>query len=154
MLRNTDPIGPATQPTWSRDGSRAVSYIPSADGGSVVVASLDEEWSAEARRSYFFFSWSGDGQYIAALGPGPQGTTLDILTPEGELATEGSIDTASFYLAWEPGGADAGCQEPRRGGRCPKCQRRPSGVGRWWIPPWWRLIDCSCTDKGLLPNSI
>lgn len=106
VLRNTDPIGPATQPTWSRDGSRAVSYIPSADGGSVVVASLDDEWSADARRSYFFFSWSGDGQYIAALGPGPQGTTLDILTPEGELATEGSIDTASFYLAWEPGGAD------------------------------------------------
>ena len=51
-------------------------------------------------------SWSGDGRYIAALGPGPEGTTLDILTAEGELATEQQLDTRSFYLAWEPGGDD------------------------------------------------
>jgi hypothetical protein len=40
------------------------------------------------------------------LGPGPRGTSLDILTPEGELATDATIDTGSFYLAWEPGGDD------------------------------------------------
>ena len=40
------------------------------------------------------------------MGPGPRSTSLDILTPEGELATDATIDTGSFYLAWEPGGDD------------------------------------------------
>ncbi|MEM8707245.1 MAG: hypothetical protein AAGE98_12360 [Actinomycetota bacterium] len=106
VLQTASPTGVGTQPAWSRDGSRAVAYIPDRAGGSVVVAADGQEFVTDARRSYFFFSWSGDGAYIAALGPGPQGTTLDILTPEGELATEDSIDTASFYLAWEPGGDD------------------------------------------------
>ena len=48
VRRNTDPIGPATQPTWSRDGSRAVSYIPSADGGSVVVITATPSASVRA----------------------------------------------------------------------------------------------------------
>ena len=80
--------------------------MPSATGGSVVVSAGDDAFAVGARRPYFFFSWSGDGAYIAALGPGPRGTSLDILTPEGELATDATIDTGSFYLAWEPGGDD------------------------------------------------
>ncbi|MEM9466621.1 MAG: hypothetical protein AAGA90_14710 [Actinomycetota bacterium] len=101
-----DARGQATQPTWSRDGDRAVALVPTPTGAQVVVRSVDETFVHDARRGYFFFSWSGDGRYIAALGPGPQGTSLDILTAEGELATEQSLDTRSFYLAWEPGGDD------------------------------------------------
>ncbi|MEM9202442.1 MAG: hypothetical protein AAGC53_12305 [Actinomycetota bacterium] len=101
-----DPLGQATQPTWSRDGDRAVALLPTPGGAQVVVRSTEETFVNEARRGYFFFSWSGDGQYIAALGPGPQGTTLDILTAQGALATQASLDTQSFYLAWEPDGDD------------------------------------------------
>jgi len=106
VVRAAFPSGIATQPTWSRAGDRAISFVPSATGGSVVVSAGDEAFAVGARRPYFFFSWSGDGAYVAALGPGPRGTSLDILTPEGELATEATIDTGSFYLAWEPGGDD------------------------------------------------
>ncbi len=101
-----EPQGQATQPTWSRDGDRAVALVPTPTGAEVVVRTVDEAFVHPARRGYFFFSWSGDGRYIAALGPGPQGTTMDILTDEGELATELSLDTQSFYFAWEPGGDD------------------------------------------------
>ena len=106
VVRSVFPSGVATQPTWSRAGDRAISFVPSATGGSVVVSAGDDAFAVGARRPYFFFSWSGDGAYIAALGPGPRGTSLDILTPEGELATDATIDTGSFYLAWEPGGDD------------------------------------------------
>ena len=106
VVRSALPSGIATQPTWSRAGDRAISFVPSATGGSVVVSAGDEAFAVGARRPYFFFSWSGDGAYVAALGPGPRGTSLDILTPEGELATDATIDTGSFYLAWEPGGDD------------------------------------------------
>ena len=101
-----DPRGQATQPTWSRDGDRAVALVPTPAGAQVVVRSVDETFVNAARRGYFFFSWSGDGRYIAALGPGPQGTTMDILTADGSLATDLSLDTQSFYFAWEPGGDD------------------------------------------------
>ncbi len=106
VVRSVFPSGVATQPTWSRAGDRAISFVPSATGGSVVVSAGDDAFAVGARRPYFFFSWSGDGAYVAALGPGPRGTSLDILTPEGELATNATIDTGSFYLAWEPGGDD------------------------------------------------
>ena len=106
VVRSAFPNGVATQPTWSRAGDRAISFVPSATGGSVVVSAGDDALAVGARRPYFFFSWSGDGAYVAALGPGPRGTSLDILTPEGELATDATIDTGSFYLAWEPGGDD------------------------------------------------
>ena len=106
FVRSVFPSGVATQPTWSRAGDRAISFVPSATGGSVVVSAGDDAFAVGARRPYFFFSWSGDGAYVAALGPGPRGTSLDILTPEGELATDATIDTGSFYLAWDPGGDD------------------------------------------------
>ena len=104
VVRSVFPSGVATQPTWSRAGDRAISFVPSATGGSVVVSAGDDVQSALGGRTSF--SWSGDGAYVAALGPGPRGTSLDILTPEGELATDATIDTGSFYLAWEPGGDD------------------------------------------------
>ena len=104
VLRAAFPSGVATQPTWSRAGDRVISFVPSATGGSVVVSVGDEAFAVGARRPYFFFSWSGDGAYVAALGPGPRGTSLDILTPEGKLATDAAIDSGSLYLAWEPGG--------------------------------------------------
>ena len=67
-----EPQGWGTQPTWSRDGTRAVAVVTSAAGPEVVVASSNDTFTHPARRPYFFFSWSGDGRYIAALGPGPE----------------------------------------------------------------------------------
>ena len=94
-----------TQPTWSRDGD---DLIATAMGEPVsTIAVRDGAVTIRpARRPYFFFSWSSDGQYVAALGPGPLGTTLDILAADGVPVSDDSLDTASFYLAWEPGGGD------------------------------------------------
>lgn len=93
------------QPTWSRDGE---ALIATAIGEPVsTIAVRDGAVTIRpARRPYFFFSWSAGGEYIAALGPGPLGTSLDILGPDGVPVAEESLDTASFYLAWEPGGDD------------------------------------------------
>ncbi len=95
------------QPTWSRDGRRVAS-IDLGNAPRVRVFDVVEETSTsvDARRNYFFFSWSGDGSAIAALGPGPVGTTLDILRPDGTPLSAGSLDAGSFYLAWEPNGDD------------------------------------------------
>ncbi len=98
-----------TQPTWSRDGSRLVATALSlTDGPEVTVVPADggELTRTVARRPYFFYSWSADGSRIAALGPGPNGTSLDILTADGTLANEHAIDSGSLYLAWEPDGDD------------------------------------------------
>lgn len=94
-----------TQPTWSRDGT---SIIATAVGEPVMTMAVQDGAVTlrAARRPYFFYSWSAEGEYIAALGPGPLGTSLDILGPDGVPVTEESLDTASFYLAWEPGGGD------------------------------------------------
>lgn len=94
-----------TQPTWSRDGS---ALIASAVGEPVSTISVRDGAVTlrPARRPYFFYSWSTDGRYVAALGPGPLGTTLDILAPDGVPVAEESVDGGSFYLAWEPGGDD------------------------------------------------
>jgi hypothetical protein len=62
--------------------------------------------NSDAARGYFFFSWSDDGNHIAALGPGPSGTTLDVLGANGRATDGPSLDAGSFYLAWEPGGDD------------------------------------------------
>ena len=61
VVRSAFPSGVATQPTWSRAGDRAISFVPSATGGSVVVSAGDDAFAIGARRPYFFFSWSGDG---------------------------------------------------------------------------------------------
>ena len=94
-----------TQPTWSREGAN---IIATALGEPVTtVAVRDGEVTVRpAQRPYFVYSGSTDGSYIAALGPGPLGTSLDILGPDGVPVTDDSLDAASFYLAWEPGGGD------------------------------------------------
>ena len=94
-----------TPPTWSRDGSN---IIATALGEPVTTVAVEDGAVTvrPARRAYFFYSWSTDGRYVAALGPGPVGTSLDILGPDGVPVTDDSLDTASFYLAWEPDGGD------------------------------------------------
>ena len=104
IVEPDEPPGVATQPTWSRDGERAAAFIPTVSGGSVIIVSEDETVVAEATRPYFFFSWSGDGQYLAALGPGPQGTSLDVLDQQGQRVSTSSFDAGSLFLAWEPNG--------------------------------------------------
>lgn len=94
-----------TQPTWSRDGANIIATAV-AEPVTTVAVEGEAVTIRPSRRPYFFYSWSTDGAYIAALGPGPLGTSLDILGPDGVPVSDDSLDTASFYLAWEPGGGD------------------------------------------------
>lgn len=97
------------QPTWSRDGRRMVAIDNGSPGlGQVSVFTVADgsRESSDASRGYFFFSWSDDEDHIAALGPGPSGTTLDVLDADGRTRDGQSLDAGSFYLAWEPEGDD------------------------------------------------
>ena len=107
--------GPAetrfSQPTWLRDGTRSIffDYDPLVEGSGRVysIDAATGTWTtAEARRPYFFFSPSYGGDFFAALGPGSDGTTLDILDSTGQPVSDQSLHAGSFYLAWEPGGDD------------------------------------------------
>ena len=98
-----------SQPTWSRSGDRVVATIAAGGAGfqTLVVADTgDDSVSTPVRRPYFFYSWSTDGSYIAALGPGLIGTSLDILDADGVPVSDVALDSGSLYLAWEPGGDD------------------------------------------------
>jgi len=103
-------IGSAvTQPTWARDGSRLIASSLRGSEWEVSVidgASGDVISSGASARPYFFFSWSYDGQRIAALGPGATGTTLDILDADGTVIADSVVAGGSVYVAWEPGGSD------------------------------------------------
>ncbi len=98
-----------TQPTWSRSGHRVVATVL---GGGVpsqtLVAGRDgnDQVSTDVRRPYFFYSWNDAGTRIAALGPGPGGTSLDVLDSDGVPLSSVSLDSGSLYLAWEPDGGD------------------------------------------------
>jgi Tol biopolymer transport system component len=97
-----------TQPTWSRDGSRLI--VASFDGRLPVVDTFDGPTGtlinrAFAERPYFFFSWSYDGTRIAALGPGVNGTTLDILDADGNVVQSTIVEAGALFLAWEPEGS-------------------------------------------------
>ena len=98
-----------TQPTWSRDGSRLAVTLTDPTTGAYQIAVVDmgtmEVTTEATRRHYFFYSWSHDGSRLAALGPGSTGTTaLDILDDSGTPSSSDYLESASLYLAWEPGG--------------------------------------------------
>lgn len=95
-----------SQPTWDRAGDRLV--VASVDGRLPAVDVFDGTTGdlighTLAARPYFFFSWSHDGERIAALGPGALGTTLDILDADGALLHEDVVESDSVFVAWEPG---------------------------------------------------
>ena len=107
-----------SQPTWSRSGDRVVATIAAGGAGfqTLVVADTgDDSVSTPVRRPYFFYSWSTDGSYIAALGPGLIGTSLDILDADGVPVSDVALDSGSLYLAWEPGGDDLLVHDVRAG---------------------------------------
>ena len=100
-----------TQPTWSRDGARLVATVIDPTAGTAEVAVVDsttwEMTSARAFRPYFFYTWSHDGRFLAALGPrSGGGTSVDVLDAAGAPAANSSIEGGSMYVAWEPGGDD------------------------------------------------
>lgn len=99
-----------TQPTWSRDGRRlaATSINPITEEARVVVIDVTTGAvaTADARRPYFFYTWSYDGSRLAALGPGSSGTTaVDFLDNVGEPSSDLRLESGSIYVAWEPGGS-------------------------------------------------
>ncbi len=133
-----------TQPTWSRDGERSISLrVLSAENVETVVVDSDGAVKVhEARRPYFFFSWSGDGTLIAALGPGPQGTTLDILDRDGSPVASEGLDAGSFYLAWEPGGTGLLLHRDETLELAPDPTNLSTRVslgapGEWFLAPAW-----------------
>lgn len=100
-----------TQPTWSRDGARLAATVIDPAAGTAEVAVVDaatwEMASARAIRPYFFYTWSHDGRFLAALGPrSGGGTSVDVLNAAGTPAANSSIEGGSMYVAWEPGGDD------------------------------------------------
>lgn len=100
-----------TQPTWSRDGSKLAATVIDPAAGTAEVAVVDaatwEMASARAIRPYFFYTWSHDGRFLAALGPrSGGGTSVDVLDAAGSPAANLSIEGGSMYVAWEPGGDD------------------------------------------------
>lgn len=102
-------LEPATLPaqsTWSRDGERIV--LVRGLGPRTTLAVFDGrtgELLAEQPviRPYFFFSWSHDGTRIAALGPGPEGTHLDLLDADGVLLHDDVARAQSLWISWDPG---------------------------------------------------
>ena len=99
-----------TQPTWSRDGRRlaATSINPVTGEARVVIIDVPtgEVATEDARRPYFFYTWSHDGSRLAALGPGSPGTTaVDFLDNAGVPSSDLLLESASIYVAWEPGGS-------------------------------------------------
>ena len=97
-----------TQPTWSRDGRRLAATLVDPGSGEARVAIVDvTTWaveSSEARRPYFFYTWSHDGTRLAALGPSSAGgTSVDILDDSG-MPTSNTMQGGSIFVAWEPGG--------------------------------------------------
>ena len=95
-----------TQPTWSRDGERIV--MLAGEAPDFVVGIVDGTDGTvlgfpDANRPYFFFSWSHDGTRIAALGPGDDGTALDILDADGALLHADVVSAQSLWIAWDPG---------------------------------------------------
>lgn len=100
-----------TQPTWSRDGARLAATVINPAAGTAEVAVVDaatwEMTSARAFRPYFFYTWSHDGRFLAALGPrSGGGTSVDVLDAAGAPAANSSIEGGRMYVAWEPGGDD------------------------------------------------
>ena len=99
-----------TQPTWSRDGRRLAATSVNPDTGEARVVVIDvttgQVATTDARRPYFFYTWSYDGSRLAALGPGSEGTTaVDFLTDVGEPSSDLLLESGSLYVAWEPGGS-------------------------------------------------
>ncbi len=97
------------QPTWSRDGRRLAATVIDPSSGAARVAVVDvSTWEVDfwpADSEYFFYSWSHDGTRLAALGPGPSGTTsLNILDDSGMPTSNLSLQSGSIFIAWEPGG--------------------------------------------------
>lgn len=103
-----------TQPTWSREGDAVIATMLTPPTGEVMVSRDGAVSRSQARRPYFFYSWSPTGSFVAALGPGPEGTTLDILGPDGSPVTDDTLSTGSFFLAWEPGGDELVIHRNRR----------------------------------------
>ena len=105
----------ATQPTWSRDGSRLVATFIDEATGESQVGVLDlgtfELVTSAARRPYYFYTWSADGTTIAALGPGvdeagQDGISADLLDATGRPLSDTSLIGGSVFMAWEPDGSD------------------------------------------------
>lgn len=98
-----------TQPTWSRDGAKLAATLSNADGGVSRVAVLDvasgQVSDFEARRPYFFYSWSHDGTRLAALGPAAGGgTAMDVLDATGAPTSPDTVTDSSVFIAWAPDG--------------------------------------------------
>lgn len=100
----------ATQPTWSRDGTRLVTTLVGI--GDPEIATVDVRTgrfdTTPAARAYFFFTWSADATSVVGLGLSDDGSAIsaDILDRQAINRFEASIDGPALYVSWEPDGRD------------------------------------------------
>ena len=100
----------ATQPTWSRDGTRLVTTLVGV--GDPEIATIDIRTgrfdTRPAERAYFFFTWSADATSVVGLGPSDDGSVIsaDILDRQAINRFDTSIDGPTMYVSWEPDGRD------------------------------------------------
>lgn len=147
----TDDVAPITQPTWSRDGTRVI-VTRFGDTGAHRTVVIDGEsgteiGSAPSPRPHFFFSWSHDGEHVAALGPGLRGTTLDLLADDGTVRHEAILGAGSLFLAWEPEGDRLTVNADGE-----LLVLEPDGAGRW-IPRTLRRIGTRSLVPKWIPGS-
>ena len=92
----------ADRPVWSPDGQRFAYDVSAADGGSVVVSSLDGPPTTVQSGTFAFrIAWSPDGKRLALSVHGE----TDIVDLQGNvsLVTLEALDSSD--LAWSPSGA-------------------------------------------------
>ena len=97
----SSPGVPTRQPTWSPDGDSVVWTALTPSGAQISTATLStgDIVTADAPNAPFFYAWSPDASWIAALGPHPQG--VELLVTQRSATTTRSIGTGQpFYIDW------------------------------------------------------
>lgn len=96
--------GQARQPTWSRDGSQLAWSKIDRSGFAIVIATLADGPGAvvsiPVQSPAFYYSWSPESDWLAALRNGPGGglevAMLDLATQDIRIAGRGQ----PFYTDW------------------------------------------------------
>ena len=102
-----DEAVPASQPTWSRDGTRLVWTAGSAGSPQVAVGVPGSvERLVDAPFTPFYYSRDPTSQRVAMLGNGQTGTIELAVLDTGDGSVLGMDGGAPYYFDWSPGGEE------------------------------------------------